>query len=734
MDKNLSKEELKELKPVLAGLNTAIKNSALYAPGHPSFSGPIEMVQTFLDKWLFSKDKLDLGISRDGLFVNGKEIKSKDFLYSEIADYLHARGIITISIQKGIKLEELIDFFTFIRKDLPAIKEMGEIEKILPKSQHLGLITIDYSGLLGSAKEAVTGEEMDVWHSLINIARETEGAKIPESKVDFLSEFFKSPSKAALSLNRIYRDAVTKLDEDTALSDMQGTIAKIYSYFSKDSGKGAKKIKGDLLHVIARLHPDLVARIFERVSVKNREFDLAEEITKEFPDSFIADFIESLISAEHGFNENLLKVFDKLAPVGSSGGVASIIADKLFDKGLLKGASLSELQSSIQDMFKKHPKSDFMSEMYKITVDACVNRKIDRLNYIVKLSPLITRYVKSVKEEKLRREELDLLLNIMWLENDPDEIEKLSQKVKEVFLATLGERDIQGMREVVEFFAEKTRPGQWANKKIAANLEKVFKEIRSEEVIKKIISFIRDLRDESLENIVFILTKTKDVSIRLLVNAFIEEKNKTDRLKFNPIFLRLKELVVEEAVKRVETEEPFSQRDSFNILKEYAPEKTRAIARRLIADKNMKVRLEALEVFVPRTEEEMNAVFYMVKNEKNEELRDRAIAVLLAAGNKNIMAALFQYAGKFYVNREILLKMVELCGHMVVKESAEYLKKIFNKKSFFPSRTIDTLRIAAVSSLRRIDAVWAEDLIKIGLKDRSRYVREMCEMIHKIKS
>jgi len=58
-------------------------------------------LKTSLDKWFLDEGKMNLGFSKDNLLLDGLYIKEEeDTFYSEVADYLHSKGIISLSILK----------------------------------------------------------------------------------------------------------------------------------------------------------------------------------------------------------------------------------------------------------------------------------------------------------------------------------------------------------------------------------------------------------------------------------------------------------------------------------------------------------------------------------------------------------------------------------------------------------------------------------------------------------
>ncbi|MEA3490158.1 MAG: hypothetical protein U9R44_07500, partial [Candidatus Omnitrophota bacterium] len=654
----------------------------------------------------------------------------KDDVYSEVASYLHSRGIVAISVFKEIDTDELTDFFKFIKNDIKTIREKKGVLKNIPPTPHLQIKEIDYSLLLASAEGMDTAEEEEIWQFLTSVAQEAKQGKLPESKVEFLIGFLKDQKKSAAVLNAIYRKAVAKLEDDTAVRNIRDTIAKISSYFEGIKDGDSKEIREDLMQIIARLHPDLVAGLFDQTELEAKDSGFAKNLIKDFSDNFIADFIESLISDEGVFNENLLKVFDKLAPEeNKAGGISAIITDKLFDKGLLKTDELTKLQMSVKEVFSRNPNSNFMSHIYRMTVDTFVNRRIDTLVYMVRLAPLISEYVRSVEGDKLRGEKVTLLLNLIWLEKDIPEFVKLCAKLEEIFPEILRSGDTRSIRQVTDLFADSLSVKRREDSNIDRQAKKMLDKFTGRDVTDRVISLIPEAGGEDLNDITDILVKTEAGSAAGLLDAFIAEKDRAIRRKFGSVLSGMDKRAIEDIVGRIEFSEPGVARELFGILKESDPERAHSLARKLIAHKDPRLRLEGLESFKPETREERNSVFSFFKKEKNFEVKEKAAAVLLKTGEGEVISGLFDYAGRGFFRQKLLLRIVELCGNMKTMESLPRLRRIFCGRVLFNTKRADELRVAAVVSLGRLRTDESIELIRRGLLDKRERVRDMCRII-----
>ncbi len=732
MDKEkleLSSEQEKRLHNTIRSLRIALKNSIFYESNHPLYVSSIENFKNALDKWLNIENELNLGISQNDLFLGGASINEKESTYSEIANYLHMRGIISLLFRQGITKEELTEFFNFVKNDRKTIKEKGGIQKNISTNGHLKIKEIDYSALLESAKENVESKD-SVWQFLFDTAKESKRGELPKSKVEFLIDFLKDTNKSAMTLNKVYKEAVNQLQDDKAVGDIRNTVVQICQYFENKSSDQAREIKVKLMQVISQLHPDLIHTLFDKTVGDNHELDLAESITKDFSESYIAEIIESLINKEDTFNENLLKVFDKLIPnANKSDHVISLVADKLFNKRIVNPDTLSKLQMSIKEIFKRHPESNFMNQIYNITVDAVVNKKIDTLVYVARLTPLINKFVQSMEEGELKKEEIWLLLNILWFENEAVEFKKFTEKILNIIPTLVDTKDTERLKEIVEFFSEKTRPEQQKDRELIKEITNGFQKVTNKETLISLISMIQYAGRKDLEDIAYILVKAKNQSAKILIDTFIDNTNPICRNKLKHIFQNMKDAITKEVIERFEYCDPHFTHDLFFILKECDPDKTHLIAKKLISHKHPQIRWEALDGFVPKTKEEIVDILKFCKKEKNNDVKKKAAAVILQTNDEESIHLLFKYARTSLFKRKFHIQLIELCGQLKVKTTFIHLKNIFLKRSLFYTKKRDELRIAAITSLSRLHTEEAAELVNHGLLDKSKQVRKTSEII-----
>lgn len=731
MPKGLSKDRLELFNLVVQNLGTALKNSALYAPDHPIFVFSVKNFQDSLDKWLADEKDLTLGISPDTVLLDGEFVDKKSELYREVAEHMHLRGILAISFARGVELEELEGVLKFLKKDVKTIREKGGIEPNITPMPHITLKGIDYSSLLDGIGCEITDEEEEIWNSLTEISTGEKIESLPHSKKEFIVNLLKDTKRASHILNKVYKEAITKLQDEATVKLMRESIARIYDYFSRDPADEKEIARSNIGKLISRLDPDLLVRLFDPAVIDGGDFDLAREVVKDISDEFLADLIGSLISRHDRFNENILKVLDKLVPGGArASNVASLVAGRMIDSKLLSSETLTDMQMSIKEVFGNHPDSNFMSEMYKLTVETFVDRKVGATAFSRRLVPLVEDYVKAVRKEGLKRQEAELLLNLIWHEDEPGSFVKFSERFISMVPELLDLKDTQRIRQAFELFSEDLRPEQKKDPEIRLQAERSLRAIDAAGLTEKLISNIPMLTMIGLEDTISIFNRARYSPAKPLLDAFVLERDMSKRDKLGFVLAGLEKKPEKEIAATIAEAPSGLKGELFFILRKVSYETSRKIAADLIRHKDPGVRGQVLEGFVPATEREKKMLSSLLARERNVGVRRKAIVSLLKTDDDDIINALFRNAERGFFNRGLLLDVVTLAGETASKKAVSKLVRLFSGKKVFKRN--EDIRLAALVSLGKIRDRKAVEAIRSGLNDNSERVRNLCEIILKL--
>ena len=734
MEEKLSKEKIGLFDSVIKSLRLTLTNSSLYPPDHPAFISSIESFKYILEKWLTSEERLELGISSNNILLNGAFVKESGNFYSDIADNLHQKGLIAISFMKGIDAAELLRFFSFLKNDAKAISEKGGIAKNVGIMAHLIIKEADYSSLLTSAKTTGTMDEKEIWRSLSGIGKDLRKGRLPGSKAEFMTGFLKDPKKAAAVLNKIYKEALAKIDRQSTAEEIRDIFSEMSKYFEKYSDGDTGNQKKVLANIMSNLDPELVVSLFKDQSVDGSAPDLADELFKGFSDDMLANFMASLMQNENNVNEKMIKLFSRLVSgQGRAGSVLPMMTDKLFAGKLLNKDTLSTLQNSIKGLFESHPDDDFITQVYNLTVESFLDKGKGPGSGSGRYSALIDEYNESIKESGLKRAGIRLLLNILWLENDAAKFKKSTDTLVSSFKDIMAAEYISSIKEVFELLTEKLHPEQMKDNAIAEAVKDTLDKLTGDEILGKIISFIPVSEGETLNDIGYIIKNSKERSYNKLLDLFMKEPESANRGKFGHIISKTGDKITKEAVAGIDAaidgpSFPVAI-ELYEVLKTVNPQEARAVAGRLIKNKNARVRSRMLDEFSPDSIGEKNTILEIFERETNPDIRKKLLEALIKTKDAETVKKLFERANKGIFKKKLLLELVTLCGTFKAETSLLHLKKILEHRPIINTGSARALRVQSVLSLARIGTPEAMELIRKAANDSDKSVGAMCKLV-----
>ncbi len=733
MPDDKQKDEHKLFGLIIQNLGTVIKNSVLYPVSHPISEISIKNFKASLDKWFLASDVLDVGISQDSVLLSGEFVDKKNELYREVASHLHSHGISSLCFKKGLATSELTEMFRFLKKDAKLIREGGDPGEIVPVLEHILIGTVDYSTLLEGTGGAVSKSDEELWKSLTNVSQESLQGRLPREREEFIRQFLGDSRSSASVLNRIYRDAVSRMEGDDAVTRTRESIARIYDYISRNPDGVSSTAREDIGKIVSRLDPEFVMRLFSPARVDNRDFDLAGEMMKDVPDEFVAGFIESLIKSSGGFNENLLKVFERLSPGGArEGRIVSMVAGRFAEAQAVDNAALAEIQMSIKEVFAANPESSFMSQMYNLTVDTFVDRKAAAMDLPKELVAMVESYARSRSEENFKKQESELVLNLMWYENDPADYSRLCSRITGIVPELFRIRDIDAVKDIFMFFLGADGPGNRTMPGIKEENDRVTAFLNGESVIKQTLSFLASSDEMGAQTAAFVFNMIRNqYSFGMLLDEFCREGKPGRRNNLSLALKDLSEVETDVLAERVKSADPRNSGELYGLMREACPERARKLVVDIASIGDIALKRHILDGFVPGTEEEFAALMTMLRKEKDPFLVRKAVMAVLSGGDPRVVGEIFSYASGALAPGGLLEEIIDVSGEIGSGASVGHLGRIIEKRDILGRN--EKIKTAAAVALGRIQSPEAIETLKRSASKAPKAVKDICDVILNLK-
>ncbi len=730
MVEKLPKEKIELFDCLIKALSLALTNSALYPANHPMFIDVMGSLKSVLDKWLQAEAKVELGISTDNVLLNGAFVREESDLCRNVAGYLHSKGIVAVLFTRGIAMPELLNFFSNLKDSK---NEKGGIAKKIGALPHLMVKEVDYSSLLTSKKTSSALYEQAMWQSLSGLVKDLKDGQLPQSKAEFMTEFLKDSKKATAVLNTIYKKAIARLEGQSTIAEIRDVFEEMNKYFENNPYAMAGNTKQEFSEIISGLDPDLIAGLFRDKGVEDGTPDLADKIFKGLSDEVVASFISSVMKNGGNVNEKTIRVFSRLSSgKNKSDSILPMVTDKLFTEKLLGRDSLSMLQSSIKNLFESHPDDDFIHQLYDLTVGSFLDKDKGAWPGSGKYSVIVREYSEFLKPDNLMREKIRLLLNILWLDRDAAKFKRTCEILVNSFREIPDMHYSKTVREVFELVTEKLAPDRKRDTGVACAVQNALDKIDTPEVADKLISLIPGADHERLEDITYVLIRAKDSCAGRLLDLFMAETDDAGRNIFGHVLSRFDKSIARSIVVRidaaVESRHVAAARELYGILKSVDFHEAHIAAGRLIKSRNAQIRSWIMEEFCPSGAEEINNMFEALETEADPETKKKLLMALVKTKDAEVIKRLFGIFSGGIFRQKLLLNIVTLCGTFKVAGAIPFLKGELERRPFFYTRAVRTLRLQSVLSLARIGTPEAIKYIMKAAEDRDSSVRAMCKL------
>ncbi|MDD1617825.1 MAG: hypothetical protein LUQ28_15430 [Methylococcaceae bacterium] len=152
------------LSDFIYSLNIARRQVAAYPPGHPMIASAAEKLLALLEKVLELRREVTLGIARDTLLLDGKQLDPTNPVYRDFAVNLFNARVASLTIQGGATAQEVRQFFEVLSYPRERIASAGGLQALLTATGVQGFRAqeIDYRAFHATEVEALNAPRMSV--------------------------------------------------------------------------------------------------------------------------------------------------------------------------------------------------------------------------------------------------------------------------------------------------------------------------------------------------------------------------------------------------------------------------------------------------------------------------------------------------------------------------------------------------------------------------------------------
>ncbi len=613
------------LSEAVIELNITRHNVSIYPANHPIVEKSLNRAFSFLQKLFELRREIALAVAKDTLIIDNYALDKQNPVYREFAISLSSKSIASVTFVSGLTKDELCSFQDFISVNI-SNSSPQDVQDLLKEYTlpNIRITFIDYSlfSLVEGTREQ-GDRDVSLWEQYIYGL--LEGRLQTEDAPDVIQGI--PPEKLAGLINRTPADKIRRESYDRVITS--------YVRSSSERAFSARDLK-KLLDFINELRPELKRQFLSSaVTVVSKDIDSVAKSLGDMSVDNVIDLLSTINEQMVVIPEALKNILDKFSRVYKEGFEGPSYGGGLIEDDILLSTEISSLlgdadfKAFVTDSYEKEIQLILKSEAKKIDTEwikASATQWSDE--YIEEVfNQIVQEVLLSDKSDDISRDEYEIFVNIM-------------KEQVEQFINTGRYKQVLNTFNVLE--------SGTAKKMFPDLASEALEYFHSTEFISLVVNSFRIIGRESREEAFLLCRYYGDRIIPLLMYALIDEESQSVRRFIISLTTLFGDRAVSEAIKRLDDNRWFVQRNMLFILNECGGK-------------------EALRKVRPFC------------NHKNPKVRFEAIKCLLRAGDNYAVESLRGYLRS--ESRDLVMRAVAVAGAFKVKKAVPDLIHLLRKKT-----------------------------------------------------
>jgi hypothetical protein len=422
----MSVEQSAVLSDFARACKAAARSVSLYPGTHPAIRAALARVCSASGRLTAAGD-VTLTVHPEMLVIDGRAPLRPDAAIPELATLLHERLVGELRIDRGADAEDWLALLLLLGRapeDLIGAGGIGQSWAATGRG-HFDIREIDYAEVLRER----AGDGAAEWDRIIAFCLQGESATLDDRALASLLDAVSDPTRFGELLDRLQ-------DSPAAGGASVGARAAALLQLLRIAVDAAKA-RGDeatdtVLQTIAdssrRLTPEmLLAVLAQRKSGDPEAAALATAVVERISDPTIASFVANSVAAERGATERLAHAFEALVPESERKERLLQMAETEARQGALgDDAGFEQLWQGAADMLKSYSDENYVSDDYGRELTSARTQAIEVERVSDDPPERVQLWLSTVSETALRQLDLDLLLDLLRIEEDPAQWEQVA--------------------------------------------------------------------------------------------------------------------------------------------------------------------------------------------------------------------------------------------------------------------------------------------------------------------
>ena len=722
------KQEPEQYASLLGSCFIALKNIALYPPGHNQLSQCVEQAHKAIEKELEQQSPLRFGVAKDVLIYGEEPIRSGGQSLTNFAKRLSLHDIASFTFHKGLEKESLVLFLQLLTKTPEAAAGENGIAEELRRlgGTNIDVLGIDYNLFQLSKKNDLKPEDLagikqqqkNIWieftkRLLQDNMAQNGGAEADEDTPESASD----PVKLArfINENNLYVDASLEHFGEM-LDGILGSATVGNNLFSGTAGPMSVEDFSMVGSLLTELSPALRKQFLSTTLDKCQEnisTNTPRRLLSSLSQNLVSDMLQIVKEADREISPSLLLLIE-----GLSFGQAAKVADK---KQELSGRDIDILTA-------KEKYAEYVEPEYAELLQALgQNQRQIKPPAEFVLTDHEPAFEKVYLVERMAR----LLLRLMGETVTEEEYAMYGEKLVEIAfeLPSLGDFSLANtLSNILSVHAETHE-----SEGIRAVAKDCLSKIEGREYVETIATLISTSEGIEKEKALQALMGRGRQAVAELLDVYCEEERVPLQREIEAFFSAHRVDTLAEIVRRIQGEKGKTILLLLALAKKLGLGSSAAVMfRPLLYHQNESVRLETFSLLLAVEDSEANEVLAGMLGSSDEHVMATAMTLAWKCKTKALLPDLLELLSYRCLrkrdidrNNRIILALSGIADPLALPA----LEKLAGSKMLFHSTEAAKMKLGLYRSLSAYPLHSVVPLCKRGLKSREQAIKKSCRAI-----
>jgi CDGSH-type Zn-finger protein len=671
------------LKKAITDLNISRHNTSIYPRNHPivekSLNNAFESMQKFLD----FREEITLTIARNNFIVDDRPLENDNRAFKEFALCLGRMSIAYVMFKKGLMLDELYSFLSFIGtdvKDVSAEKLQGLLKKHI--LVHISIGFIDYSAF-NLDENGTDQEEKQDEHSIW--VRYVKGLMEGTLRTDSAMNEIRTipPEKFSEILNDL---AACDIEDDKLKRAASAYVGNIISI--SFSGREFKK----LLNITTGLRADLKKQFLSSIiNTFSEDMESSEKAIRDISPMEIDDLISIINDNMVSVPDALKNLLDQFSGISEARSESPVYQGSLIEDDILQTPEMTSLLG--EATYKS-----FVSDTYQQEIRHIIKPDSERMS-----REMSKEHEKDFSDEYIERDFNRMILELT-LSNRPDIIQQddlelfisILRDQVEQFIGTGQYKQVLETIRVLESKATKKMPDDSGSS--------VLQYFHSRKFISSLIDSFRTMGRQLKEDVLLLCDYYGESIIPYLLDSLITEQSQSIRRFLISLVTHFADMSSPEIIKRLSDNRWFVKRNMLFILAECGSKESLLKAKPYCNVSHPKVSFEAIKCLLKAGDNYAVNALKGHLHSKDEDSVKKAITLAGSFKINELVPDLIQMLTKKALkNKDIESKIpvVRALGQIGGTRALNVLRDISSTKSLLFRGSMEKLKKEIALSLKQ---------------------------------